>query len=116
MVPFVPSRTTKRGVPMPISWREVRAHLLWLSLAALAGSCGVIDEDETRARAASGSLSESSVTSQQLLGRIVVNHDEWTLSNAGFNRSANAAAFARNVAQWFTGGQPGDFLAYSVLC
>jgi choice-of-anchor A domain-containing protein len=48
-----------------------------------------------------------------LAGRIVVNHDEWTLSNSGFAQNGNAAAFARNVAQWFTGGRPGRFLAYS---
>ncbi len=46
-------------------------------------------------------------------GKIVVNHDEWTLSNVGFALAPDAAQFARNVASWFTGGTPGNFLVYS---
>lgn len=44
---------------------------------------------------------------------IVVNNDEWTLSSTGYTQSPDADAFARNVASFFTGGGPGDFLAYS---
>jgi len=48
------------------------------------------------------------------IGRIVVNNDEWPLSDYGFAQTpADAAQFARNVASWFTGGQPGNFLVYS---
>jgi hypothetical protein len=49
-------------------------------------------------------------------GLIVVNHDEWTLSNTGFgNNLANTTRFVQNLANFFTGGQPGGrFLAYSI--
>lgn len=46
-------------------------------------------------------------------GKIVVNNDEWTLSNYGFSQSPDAAIFSTNVASWFTGGSSGSFLAYS---
>lgn len=47
-------------------------------------------------------------------GRVVVAHDAWTLSNIGFSAApASAAPFARNVADWFTGGLPGKFRAWS---
>ena len=46
-------------------------------------------------------------------GRIVVVHDEWTLSNAGFSSTSDPGPFALNVAGWFTGGGPGNFHAYS---
>ena len=48
-------------------------------------------------------------------GRIVVNHDEWALSNEGFAgaRAPNAQNFTRNLARWFAGGPSGQFLAYS---
>ncbi len=49
-----------------------------------------------------------------LAGRIVVNHDEWTLSNTGFGNSPDAAIFVDNVAQFFTGGGTGSFHAYSI--
>ena len=48
-----------------------------------------------------------------LAGMIVVNHDEWTLSNTGFSQSSDAGIFADNVAQFFTGGGVGNFHAYS---
>ena len=48
-----------------------------------------------------------------LAGRIVVNHDEWTLSDFGFTQSPDAGTFADNVAQFFTGGGSGAFHAYS---
>jgi hypothetical protein len=46
-------------------------------------------------------------------GKIVVNHDEWPLSDHGFDLAPDAATFAVNVASWFTGGRHGNFLAYS---
>lgn len=46
-------------------------------------------------------------------GKIVVNNDEWTLSNTGYSNAPDADRFARNVASWFTGGGSGNFLAYS---
>jgi hypothetical protein len=39
-------------------------------------------------------------------GKIVVNNDEWTLSDARMAQAPDAAPFARNVAAWFTGGAP----------
>lgn len=44
-------------------------------------------------------------------GRIVVNHDEWTLSNQAWY--AAPAQFALNVGAWFAGGAPGNFLVRS---
>lgn len=46
-------------------------------------------------------------------GKIVVANDEWTLSDAGYANAPDADRFARNVASWFTGGGPGNFLAYT---
>ncbi len=48
-------------------------------------------------------------------GKIVVNNDEWALSDQGFPpaQDTDAAPFALNVADWFTDGEPGDFLVYS---
>lgn len=46
-------------------------------------------------------------------GKIVVNNDEWTLSDNGYAFAADADRFARNVAHWFTNNQPGSFLAYT---
>lgn len=46
-------------------------------------------------------------------GKIVVANDEWTLSQTGFNAPSDSAIYARNVAEWFTGGEPGAFLVYS---
>lgn len=48
-----------------------------------------------------------------LAGRIVVNHDEWTLSDLGFTQSPDAGIFADNVANFFTGGGAGTFHAFS---
>jgi hypothetical protein len=48
-----------------------------------------------------------------LAGRIVVNNDEWALSNSGFRYTPDAKTFSTNVASWFTGGGPGNFLVYS---
>ncbi|MFB2972655.1 hypothetical protein ACE1CD_27155 [Aerosakkonema sp. BLCC-F183] len=46
-------------------------------------------------------------------GKIVINHDEWTLSDTGFQNSPDAEIFVKNVANWFSGGRPGKFHAYS---
>jgi len=45
-------------------------------------------------------------------GRIVVNNDEWALTDAGFDASPYAGAFAQNLADYLTGGKKGaKFLA-----
>jgi len=49
----------------------------------------------------------------QTSGKIVVANDEWTLSNTGYANAPDADRFARNVANWFTGGSSGNFLAYT---
>ena len=46
-------------------------------------------------------------------GKIVVNSDEWTLSNIGFQQSPDAAKFAINVAKYFVGEGKGKFHALS---
>lgn len=46
-------------------------------------------------------------------GYLVVNNDEWTLSNTGFSQSPDAGTFINNITNLFTGDQPGNFLAYS---
>jgi len=45
-------------------------------------------------------------------GKIVVANDEWTL-DTGFFPPNDPAVFVSNVTNWFTGGRPGRFLAYS---
>ncbi|HEY9670698.1 MAG TPA: LamG domain-containing protein [Waterburya sp.] len=46
-------------------------------------------------------------------GKIVVNGDEWTLSNDGIKVAPDGAVFATNIAKWFVGDRPGKFHAYS---
>jgi hypothetical protein len=47
-------------------------------------------------------------------GKIFVGHDEWALTDFGFQKTPNdSRQLALNVAAWFTGGRPGRFLAYS---
>lgn len=47
-------------------------------------------------------------------GRVVVNADEWTLSDAFITGGArDGDVFARNVRDWLTGGVAGSLLAYS---
>jgi hypothetical protein len=59
-------------------------------------------------------LSFASLTVPALAdGRILVAHDEWPLADMGFANASGAGAFAANVADWFSGGAPGNFLAYS---
>jgi hypothetical protein len=58
-------------------------------------------------------LFNTSASSTTLPGKIVVNHDEWTLGNTGFPPGADGDAFALSLASWFTGGGLGSFLVYS---
>jgi len=45
---------------------------------------------------------------------IVVSNDEWELTETGFSlEPVNTPQFALNVANFFTGGSPGNFLVYS---
>ena len=67
----------------------------------------------TRLKLIIATLLLSIVANSALAGRIVVNHDEWTLSDTGFAQSPGAAVFTDNVAQFFSGGGPGNFHAYS---
>lgn len=46
-------------------------------------------------------------------GKIVVNNDEWTMGDPGFGGARDPDVFGVNVCDWFTGGGPGSFLAYS---
>ena len=50
-------------------------------------------------------------------GKLVVNNDEWDLSNIGYSSTGGSggstATFALNIADYFTGGGPGNFLVYS---
>ncbi len=46
-------------------------------------------------------------------GTIVVNNDEWTLSDWGFSSAPTVANFARNLGDWFKQGDTGEFLVYS---
>ncbi len=47
-------------------------------------------------------------------GKIVVANDEWTLSDTGYsNAPGDTQLFVSNLTQWFTGGNPGTFLAYT---
>jgi len=47
-------------------------------------------------------------------GRIIVNNDEWVLTDTGFSSSPYAGRFARNVADFLTGGKPGSrFFIYT---
>ncbi|MBS3919114.1 MAG: PEP-CTERM sorting domain-containing protein [Deltaproteobacteria bacterium] len=54
-------------------------------------------------------------TSGAQAGKIVLANDEWQLTNYGFtvNPINDPATYVNNVAKWFTGGSPGNFLAYS---
>ena len=58
-------------------------------------------------------ISMSAQTGALAGGKIVVDNDEWTLSDAGFANASDTGTYALNVADWFTGGGAGNFLAYS---
>jgi hypothetical protein len=46
--------------------------------------------------------------------KIFVNNDEWTLTDVGYsNAPIGTPIYLANLTEWFTGGQPGNFLAYS---
>ncbi|MGH2415742.1 MAG: hypothetical protein ACRDEA_19035, partial [Microcystaceae cyanobacterium] len=45
-------------------------------------------------------------------GKIILANDASTLSNLGFEKSPDAAIFAKNIANWFTGGRPAKFHSY----
>lgn len=53
------------------------------------------------------------LTTNAHAGKIVVSNDEFSLSNAGFDAPNDPAQFSQNIANWFTGGGPGNFLAYT---
>lgn len=53
------------------------------------------------------------VSARSHAGTVVVNNDEWTLSDTGFANAPGAANFARNLATWFKTGEHGRFLVYS---
>ncbi|UCG67998.1 MAG: hypothetical protein JSV09_09155 [Thermoplasmata archaeon] len=56
----------------------------------------------------------TNVSADHIPGKIVVNNDEWTFSETGFlTKPTDTAQFALNVANWFTDGNTGNFLAYS---
>ena len=46
-------------------------------------------------------------------GNIIVNNDEWTLSDTGFQKAPHARNFALNIANLFGNGGKGNFLVYS---
>ncbi len=48
-------------------------------------------------------------------GRIVVADDGVTISGQGFVQPGDAGVFATNIASWFTGGEPGSFLAHNTF-
>jgi len=45
--------------------------------------------------------------------KIFVNNDEWTLTDTGFGQAPATPKYVENLANWFTGGKPGKFLAHS---
>lgn len=47
------------------------------------------------------------------LGKLVVNSDEWTLSDTGLLPDPTSQAFARNLGSFFSSSGPGHFLVYS---
>ena len=49
-------------------------------------------------------------------GKIFVAHDEWAISDYGYEESRpSARQLTLNLANWFTGGRPGRFLVYSAF-
>ena len=45
--------------------------------------------------------------------KIFINNDEWTLTNTGFAAAPDTPTYIANLADWFTGGGTGNFLAWS---
>lgn len=60
-------------------------------------------------------LLTSAAATAEAQGRILVNHDEWTLSATGIAQAgaANVTNFTRNLASWLTGGTSGSVLIAS---
>jgi len=58
-------------------------------------------------------LSAALVASESPAGRVVVAHDEWTLSNTGFTSPSDPGIFALNVVAFLTGRQSANILVYS---
>jgi uncharacterized membrane protein len=46
-------------------------------------------------------------------GKIFVANDEYPLDDSAFSSAPDTAQFVKNLVNFFTGGQPGSFLAYS---
>ncbi|NIM50256.1 MAG: hypothetical protein GTO22_13570 [Gemmatimonadales bacterium] len=84
-----------------------------LFLAALVPLLLAGCEHATPTETGFGPLFNTAASSTTLPGKIVVNHDEWTLGNTGFPPNADGDAFALSLASWFTGGGTGNFLVYS---
>ena len=74
---------------------------------------GSVDVDANTASAAITSFSTYGVALPAGPGKVFANHDEWPFRSLGFALTPGAGTFAMNVANWFTGGTPGNFLAYS---
>lgn len=60
-------------------------------------------------------LLTTAAASAEAQGRILVNHDEWTLSGTGIGQAgaANVTNYTRNLASWLTGGMTGSVLIAS---
>lgn len=82
--------------------------LLTLLLAAACRESGVTDPALQPVVEPQATLLDGAVPP----GKIVVNHDEWTLGDPGF-AVADAHEFALSLASWFAGGSTGSFLVYS---
>ncbi|HEY9284585.1 MAG TPA: RHS repeat-associated core domain-containing protein [Pyrinomonadaceae bacterium] len=139
---FVCDDSLPAGTPLAISWEKVSGpggvsfgDINSASTTATFGAPGTYVLRLTGSDAASASSDEVTIVAAEgnqpptvnagpdvavdLLGtaspkgNIVVNHDEWTISDEGFAAAPDAAQFARNLASFFAGGRPGKFLAYS---
>lgn len=67
-------------------------------------------------RAVAATLLATAVAAPAFAGRIIVNHDEWTLSNTGASQAgaSNVSTFIANVASFMNiNGGPCSFLVYS---
>src|SRR5688500_18149741 len=91
--------------PPHVSRARALARLgVWVVLAGMLGACG----DAVAPTAAPARRFDVAIAAAP--GKIFVNHDEWTLSAAGYGNAPEADELARNVASWFTGGAAGNFL------
>ncbi|MFZ2725492.1 MAG: lamin tail domain-containing protein [Methylococcaceae bacterium] len=76
------------------------ANSIILSSASKQGLIAVADYDNALAPAP---------VAKPAQGRLVVNNDEWTLTNQGFQSTSDAAVFALNLAKYFVGSNKGKF-------